>query len=77
MMIIYYNYLKSVKKKSVISVNTELANNPNSNNSNTKHQGSNDNKNNNNSSYGNNNKGRKMKELPPSARIAKEMWGRK
>ena len=35
-------------------------------------------KNNNNSSYGNNNnKGSKMKELPPSARFAKEMWGRK
>ena len=71
---------KKRKKKGVISVNTELANNPNSNNSNTKHQGSNDNNNNknNNSSYGNNNnKGSKMKELPPSARFAKEMWGRK
>ena len=34
---------------------------------------------NNKSSYGNNNnnKGSKMKELPPSARFAKEMWGRK
>tara|TARA_A100001015_G_scaffold159403_1_gene177107 strand:- start:165 stop:1994 length:1830 start_codon:yes stop_codon:yes gene_type:complete len=69
---------KKRKKKGVISVNTELANNPNCNNSNTKHQGSNDNNKNDNSSYGNNNnKGSKMKELPPSARFAKEMWGRK
>ncbi len=57
------------RKRGVISVNTELANNPNlnSNNSSTKQQSTS-----NKIGYSKN----LIKQLPPSARFAKEMWGR-